>query len=178
MSIVVSLHNFRIFASNFGSLIAISDPKLAQKLYQNQTNMAHAWDLGMGHFLYRFIGKVQYIDQTVMPYILFCIWYIRFLSVWSGQISSVRCILLRQNDPHYQYKPVQQKRQQVFTVLIYILCVKAMGFAKGQTWNKHRKTFRTSMSSAAANASLDNMLASLDDWESQVLGKLEASVVS
>ena len=95
--------HFRIFTSNFNSLVAISDPELAQQLYQNQNNMAHPWDVGMGHFLFRFIGK-------------------------------------------------------------------AMGLAKGQKWTKHRKTFRTALSSATANASLTNMSASLDDWEHNVIG--------
>ena len=84
-------------------MVAVSDPELAQQLYQNQNNMAHPWDVGMGHFLFRFIGK-------------------------------------------------------------------AMGLAKGQKWTKHRKTFRTALPSATANASLTNMSVSLDDWENNVLG--------
>ena len=55
----INFLHFRIFTSNFNSLIAISDPELAQQLYQNQNNMAHPWDVGMGHFLFRFIGKVK-----------------------------------------------------------------------------------------------------------------------
>ena len=98
--------NFRIFTNNFDSLVAIADPELAQELYTKQTNMAHSWDLGMGYFFYRYLGK-------------------------------------------------------------------CMGFAKAQKWSKHRKTFRTSMSSAAANGSLTNMSDSLDEWEMNVLGKID-----
>ena len=48
---------YRIYTSNFGMALVISDPNLAKKLYQNQANMAHAWDQGLGHYIYRFIGK-------------------------------------------------------------------------------------------------------------------------
>ena len=97
---------FRIFTANFEQLVAVSDPELAQQLYTKQTNMAHSWDLGMGHFFHRFLGK-------------------------------------------------------------------CMGFAKEQKWSNHRKTFRASMSSAAANGSLTNMSDSLDEWEMNVLGKFD-----
>ena len=49
---------------------------------------------------------------------------------------------------------------------------KAMGLSSGQKWIKHRMAFKTSLSSAAANASLTNISASLDDWENDVLGKM------
>ena len=45
-----------MYTSNFDSLVVISDPKLAQQLYKNQANMSHSWDLGMGHFIVRYIG--------------------------------------------------------------------------------------------------------------------------
>ena len=54
---------YRIYTSNFGMALVISDPSLAKKLYQNQANMAHAWDQGLGHYIYRFIGKFK-INQS------------------------------------------------------------------------------------------------------------------
>ena len=104
--LIIFSSNFRIFTNNFDSLVAITDPELAQQLYTKQTNMPHSWDLGMGHFFFRYLGK-------------------------------------------------------------------CMGFAKAQKWSKHRKTFRISMSSAAANGSLTNMSESLNDWEMKVLGKID-----
>ena len=47
---------YRIFTSNFGSLLAVADPELAQQLFQHQANMAHPWDLDIGHFFYRYLG--------------------------------------------------------------------------------------------------------------------------
>ena len=94
-----------MYTSNFDSLVVISDPKLAQQLYNNQANMSHSWDLGMGHFIVRYIGD-------------------------------------------------------------------SMGFSSGAKWTKIRKAFRTTLSSASANASLSTMSASLDDWESTLLEPL------
>ena len=79
---------------------------MAQQLYTKQVNMAHSWDLGLGHFFQRYFGD-------------------------------------------------------------------CMGLAKEQKWSNHRKTFRASMSSAAANGSLSNMSGSLDEWEMSVLGKMQ-----
>ena len=78
---------FRIYTSNFDSLLVISDPKLAEQLYKNQANMSHSWDLGMGHFFVRYIGD-------------------------------------------------------------------SMGFSSGKKWANIRKAFRTTLSNASANASL------------------------
>ena len=96
---------FRIYTSNFDSMVVIADPILAMKLYSNQANMAHSWDQGLGHFVVRYIGK-------------------------------------------------------------------CMGFAKGDMWIKHRRTFRSSLSSTAADGSLANITATLDDWENNVLEPL------
>ena len=41
-------------------MVAIADPVIAQELYKNQSNMAHAWDLGLGHFIDRFIGNLDF----------------------------------------------------------------------------------------------------------------------
>ena len=52
---------------------------------------------------------------------------------------------------------------------------KCMGFAKGDMWIKHRRTFRNSLSSTAADESLTNIAATLDDWENNVLEPLVKS---
>ena len=44
-------------------MVAISDPVLAKELYQSQVNMAHAWDLGLGHFAQRYMGKSMGFSQ-------------------------------------------------------------------------------------------------------------------
>ena len=51
----------------------------------------------------------------------------------------------------------------------------SMGFAKGDMWIKHRRTFRNSLSSSAADGSLANIAATLDDWENNVLEPLTMS---
>ena len=99
---------FRIYTSNFDTMVAVADPILAMKLYRNQANMAHSWDQGLGHFFVRYIGQ-------------------------------------------------------------------SMGFAKGDMWIKHRRTFRNSLSSTAADGSLTNIAATLDEWENNVLEPLVKS---
>ena len=89
-------------------MVAVSDPVLAQELYKNQANMAHAWDLGLGHFAFRYMGN-------------------------------------------------------------------SMGFSHGRKWSGHKSAFRTSLSSTAADASLTNIAATLDEWENDVLEPLAKS---
>ena len=89
-------------------MVAIADPILAQELYKNQSNMAHAWDLGLGHFAFRYMGD-------------------------------------------------------------------SMGFAQGRKWSGHKSAFRTSLSSTAADSSLTNIAATLDEWESDILEPLAKS---
>ena len=89
-------------------MVAIADPVIAQELYKNQSNMAHAWDLGLGHFAFRYMGD-------------------------------------------------------------------SMGFAQGRKWSGHKSAFRTSLSSTAADSSLTNIAATLDEWESDILEPLAKS---
>ena len=46
---------YRFYNNNFGTLLAVADPNLARDLFQADSNMAHPWDLGLGHFLHRFL---------------------------------------------------------------------------------------------------------------------------
>ena len=46
-----------IYTTNMRTVVAVADPVLAKELYQNESNMAHAWDQGIGHFIVRYIGN-------------------------------------------------------------------------------------------------------------------------
>jgi len=48
----------------------------------------------------------------------------------------------------------------------------SMGGANGKVWDQHRKVFRSAMTSAVADASLENIVASLDEWEEQTIKPL------
>ena len=48
---------YRIYTTNLRIVVAVADPVLAKELYQNESNMAHAWDQGIGHFIVRYIGN-------------------------------------------------------------------------------------------------------------------------
>ena len=50
-----------------------------------------------------------------------------------------------------------------------------MGFAQGRKWSGHKSAFRTSLSSTAADSSLTNIAATLDEWESDILEPLAKS---
>lgn len=50
---------YRFYNNNFGTLLAVADPKLARDLFQADSNMAHPWDLGLGHFLHRFLSEAM-----------------------------------------------------------------------------------------------------------------------
>jgi cytochrome P450 len=99
---------YRVYNNNFGTLMAVADPVLAQQLFQQQANMAHPWDLGLGHFLQRFLAE-------------------------------------------------------------------SMGLASGRKWSNIRKAFRVPMATSAADASLANIEASLDQWEQDTLEPLASS---
>ena len=47
---------YRVYTTNLGILIALADPVLTQHLFQHQANMGHPWDLGLGHFLHRYLA--------------------------------------------------------------------------------------------------------------------------
>ena len=50
---------YRFYNNNFGTLLAVADPMLARDLFQADANMAHSWDLGLGHFLHRFLSEAM-----------------------------------------------------------------------------------------------------------------------
>ena len=50
---------YRFYNNNFGTLLAVADPRLARDLFQADANMAHSWDLGLGHFLHRFLSEAM-----------------------------------------------------------------------------------------------------------------------
>ena len=50
---------YRIYTTNMRTVVALADPVLAKQLYQNESNMAHAWDQGIGHFIVRYIGNLN-----------------------------------------------------------------------------------------------------------------------
>ena len=50
---------YRFYNNNFGTLLAVADPNLARDLFQADSNMAHPWDLGLGHFLHRFLSEAM-----------------------------------------------------------------------------------------------------------------------
>ena len=50
---------YRFYNNNFGTLLAVADPMLARDLFQADANMAHPWDLGLGHFLHRFLSEAM-----------------------------------------------------------------------------------------------------------------------
>ena len=50
---------YRIYTTNLRTVVAVADPVLAKELYQNESNMAHAWDQGIGHFIVRYIGNLN-----------------------------------------------------------------------------------------------------------------------
>ena len=50
---------YRFYNSNFGTLLAVADPMLARDLFQANANMAHPWDLGLGHFLHRYLSDAM-----------------------------------------------------------------------------------------------------------------------
>ena len=99
---------YRVYTNNFGTLIALADPVLAQQLFKSQANMGHPWDGGLGHFLHRFLAN-------------------------------------------------------------------SMGLTNGRKWTNIRKAFRTSMSTIAADNSLANIEASLEQWERDTLEPLARS---
>ena len=86
----------------------VTDPAVARELFQGQPVMGHPQDVGLGHYMIRFLGK-------------------------------------------------------------------AMGVSDGKLWDHHRQVFKSSMTSAIADASLANIVASLDEWEEQTLQPLAKS---
>jgi len=96
---------YRIYTANFDMQVNVSDPAIAQELYQGQGVMGHPVDMGLGQFFVRFLGE-------------------------------------------------------------------CMGAANGKAWDQHRKVFRSAMTSAIADASLENIVASLDEWEEETIQPL------